>query len=102
MKFSAEVAPGEIVAIFDGNVYPIVGPGENSPQGENWNPSTTTIEGANKTKYLVEVHGHTDEDAKIFFLEMQDELLINFSTQDVNIPRGGEVTFSDLTVLHSI
>ncbi len=102
MHVTAEIRPGEIVGILDGNVYPIVGPGEDSPQGENWNPSTTTIEGANKTEYLVEVHGHTDEDAKISFLEIQDELLINFSTQEVILPRGGEIVFDKLTVLHSI
>lgn len=99
MQFSAEVVRGQIVAILDGNVHPIVGPRENSPPGENGAPRATEIRQGN-VKYLIEVGGHTDTTARIILDMIKDGLLIDFSKKD--LAPGEEVNLDKLTVLHSI
>lgn len=100
MKFSAEVSPGEIVAIFDGNVHRVVGPGQNSPIHENGAPIATEIPGKKNAMYLIEVSNHTETSAIIDFLMIDDGLMVDFSNG--RLQRGKETTFDELTVLHSV
>jgi len=100
MQISAEIRQGEIVGIFDGNVFPIVGPGENSPIHHNGAPEATNIPGQDGEEYIVEVSQHTDKTASLNLLMTKNGTLIDFG--DKVIPRGEEVQFDKLIIFHSI
>jgi len=101
MNTTAEIRPGAIIGVHDGNVYSIVGPGENSPPGQNLEPSATTIECADNILFHIEVTDHTDSSAIIFLNQVQDEsLVIDFRNQ--RLARGEELTVDGLTIYHAI